>query len=234
LTAAISTVIDDLREEFTTGNVALVVGAGISILTTDDAPVASWRGLLRDGLHRLLKLRRVSAATGERIIAQIESDDFVEMLSAATFVSQKLGAPGDGEFRAWLRETVGSLVPKTSAAIEALGATGATILTTNYDGLIERITGLAAVTWQQADRCERILRGHEKAVIHIHGYWESPETIILGQDSYALISADPRVQSFIRAAHLAKTFVYIGFGVGLADPNFTQFLEWSERYFSES
>lgn len=226
-------ILEDLRSEFSKGNVLFVVGAGVSILSSG-APTSSWKGLLKDGINRVAALGRSPDSTIARILQQIDSDDLIELLGAATFVSQKLGGASDGEFGRWLTESVGSLSLREPAAIEALSATGAILLTTNYDGLIEQVTGLSPITWQNIDRCERTLRGDEAAVIHIHGYWQSPETVILGQDSYALIAKDERVQSFIRAAHLAKTFVYVGVGAGLGDPNFSQFLQWSETYFSGS
>jgi hypothetical protein len=57
----------------------------------------------------------------KRVLAEIGSGDLDDLLSAAGKVSRKLGAPGVGQYRRWLRETVGSLRPQCSEVIEALG-----------------------------------------------------------------------------------------------------------------
>ena len=229
-----ATLVDDLRAEVERGAAFFILGSGISLLATDNAPTASWRGLLRNGVDRVVELRRCKPATAKRLIAQIDSDDLDEMLNVATFVARKLGQPHDGEFRRWLREAIGSLEPKEPAILEALNRTGCALLTTNYDTLLEQATDRLPITWQDVDRCELVLRGTEQAIIHFHGFWRSPETIILGQDTYAVIGNNERIQTLIRAAHLEKTFVYVGCGDGLSDPNFAKFLAWSESLFPDS
>jgi HEAT repeat protein len=226
--------LNDLRSQLVNHNVLLVIGAGTSLLATNNASTASWKGLLRDGVQRVRKLGRSSDEALARIAAQIESVDLQEMLSAATFVAKKLGGSEDGEFRNWLKESIGELRVTNPSIIEAIGATEATVLTTNYDGLLESVLHLPAITWKDVDRCEQVLHGGERATIHIHGYWDRADTIILGHDSYAILNNDERIQTFLRAAHLSKTFVYIGCGNGLGDPNFSQFLGWSERLFADS
>ena len=229
-----SDLLNDLRIEVADGKALFVIGAGVSLLATNNAPAASWKGLLRDGAERVRRLQRSTDETLARIAAQIDSVDLQEMLSAVTFLAQKLGGPDDGEFRKWLQESIGELHATNPLIIETIGATEATVVTTNYDGLIESVLHVPPVTWTDVDRCEQVLRGDERAVIHIHGYWERPDTVILGQDSYAILTHDERIQVFLRAAHLAKTFVYVGCGDGLGDPNFSQFLAWSERLFAGS
>lgn len=226
--------LDDLCVEVQKGNALFVLGAGTSILASENAQTASWKGLLRDGMQRIVELERCKPPTAARLGAQIESDDVEELLSVATFIGRKLGQPTDGEFRRWLRESVGNLPLKDASVLEALHNTGCVLLTTNYDELIEKATRLSPITWQEIDRCELVLRGVEKGVIHIHGFWSAPETVVFGQDTYALVTNSERVQTFIRAAHLEKTFVYVGFGDGLSDPNFANFFAWSEALFPDS
>ncbi len=47
-----SVLVEGLREEFASDGAVLVVGAGVTIAATGNAPVASWYGLLEDGIRR--------------------------------------------------------------------------------------------------------------------------------------------------------------------------------------
>ena len=50
-----SNLLDDLRHQFKTGQVLVIVGAGVSIGATRNHPVASWAGLLEDGIERCVR-----------------------------------------------------------------------------------------------------------------------------------------------------------------------------------
>lgn len=204
------------------------------MMATGNAPEASWTGLIRNGLQRAVELRRCPADAADRQKKQIDSQDLDELIAVATFVTQKLGGPQDGEFRSWLRDSVGQLAPKYPAIIKAILQTNCAILTTNYDSLIEKVSQRSAITWKNADRCECVVRGKESSIIHIHGHWESADSVILGLESYGSIRNDEPTQTFLHAARLMKTFVYVGCGDGLRDPNFSRFFEWCEKLFSGS
>jgi hypothetical protein len=106
--------------------------------------------IAEDGAQRCCDLTRsLPSGWKERRLAEIHSNDMDELLSAAENVSTKLGAPEGGEFRRWLREIVGSLSRQRPDVIEALEASGVKLATTNYDGLIEKVTDLPPVTWME-------------------------------------------------------------------------------------
>jgi hypothetical protein len=44
--------IDDLRGEIAANRCIVILGAGVAIYSTNNAPCASWTGLLRDGVER--------------------------------------------------------------------------------------------------------------------------------------------------------------------------------------
>ncbi len=44
---------EDLASEVASGRAIAIVGAGVSILATGNAPCASWKGLLHDGARLL-------------------------------------------------------------------------------------------------------------------------------------------------------------------------------------
>jgi tetratricopeptide (TPR) repeat protein len=225
--------VDELKKEIADRHAILIVGAGVAIAATDNHPCASWTGLLHHGAGRCADLRpELQAKWLARVNEEIDSEDLDDMLSAAEKITSKLGAPG--EFSRWLRESVGAITLKRPDVLEALSKLDAPIATTNYDGLIEQVTGLAPVTWQEGAKVERVLRGDDKGVLHLHGYWEQPESVVLGIRSYEKTLGDAHAQTVLRALAMMKTLVFVGCGAGLRDPNFGRFLAWTGSVFSRS
>ncbi|HEU4881231.1 MAG TPA: tetratricopeptide repeat protein [Longimicrobium sp.] len=227
---------DDLQRQVDAGKVVAIVGAGVSVGATKGKPVASWQGLLRHGVDRCRELPTagLTEAGAKLLHEQIDSGDLDMMLAAAEVVSRKLGAPGGGEWRRWLRETVGELRAEQTNVIEALRDLGVTIATTNYDGLIEEVTGLPPVTWRDGAIVERVLKGDEQGILHLHGYWKDPESVVLGIRDYEKVLGDAHAQTMQRAMRSLNTLVFVGCGEGLADPNFGALLRWSEGVFAGS
>jgi tetratricopeptide (TPR) repeat protein len=228
--------LDDLQQQIDAGQVVAIVGAGVSVGATKGNPVASWQGLLHHGVDRCRELPTagLSDASAKSLHEQIDSDDLDLMLAAAEVISRKLGAPGGGEWRRWLRETVGQLRTEQRGVIEALRDLGITIATTNYDGLIEEVAGLPPVTWRDGAIVERVLRGEENGVLHLHGFWKDPESVVLGVRDYEKVLGDVHAQTMQRAMRSLNTLLFVGCGEGLADPNFGALLRWSEGVFAGS
>jgi tetratricopeptide (TPR) repeat protein len=227
--------LDDLKEQISTRNAVAIVGAGVSILATERAPCASWTGLLHDGAARCAGLYPdLAAKWRERVEGEIDSGDLDDMLSAAEKITAKLGGKSGGEYRRWLRESVGSLKTKAADVLHALRDLRIPIATTNYDGLIEAATGLPPVTWRETAKVERVLRGDDAGILHLHGYWDDPASVILSIRSYETVLGDEHAQAVLKALTVTKTLVFIGFGAGLGDPNFGQLLAWTGRVFAGS
>ena len=93
---------------------------------------------------------------------------------------------------------------------------------------------MAAVTWQDGPKVERVLRGDDRAVLYLHGYWDRPETAVLGIRSYEQVLGNEHAQTVLHALGIMKTLVFVGCGAGLGDPNFGRFLEWTGRVFAGS
>ena len=86
---------------------------------------------------------------GNGLRAKLRSGDAEDLLYVADEVARALGAPTDGEYRRWLRETIGGLRAEHREVIAALSDLDVLIATTNYDSLIEEVTGLEPVTWRR-------------------------------------------------------------------------------------
>jgi hypothetical protein len=220
--------LDRLREEIAQGRALAVVGAGVSIAATCNAKPASWTGLLEHGVDHCHALGQ-PPEWADRVRAEIQSGDPEDLLSAAEKISRQLGAPQGSEFQRWLRESVGALKAENRSVLEALRDLGIPLATTNYDDLLEEVTGLPPVTWRVGPRVERLLRGEEKGILHLHGHWNDPESIVLGIRSYEEVREHPHAKAALRALGTLRTLIFIGCGETLSDPNFGAFLTWTRQ-----
>lgn len=225
--------IEDLQRQIDRGQVLAIVGAGVSIAASGRHPVASWTGLLHHGVdHCMLKANPTPPENWRRRAHEaIDEGQLDDLLNYAEQIEWKLGAPGDGRYRTWLRETVGSLPLQDRSVLEALHALGVPIATTNYDGLIETVTGLRPLTWRQPALAHRAVRGEEPAVLHLHGHWEDPESVILGVRSYEDVRRDGHAQAIQQALAATRTLLFVGCGAGLEDPNIGALLAWIGTHF---
>ena len=113
---------------------------------------------------------------------------------------------------------MGALTPADPEVINALADLGAVIATTNYDNLISQVTHLPAVPLTDTDKIIRIVEGQDKGIIHLHGCWERPETVVLGIRSYEGLLRDEAAQSIQKALHITKTLLFVGLWNRLTGP----------------
>jgi len=158
------------------------------------------------------------------------------MISAAEAVTDELGGRKDGKYRRWLEDTVGALEVQDRSVLEAIAGLGLPIATTNYDGLLEAVTGWSPVTWKDPALVQKALREKPppKKILHLHGYWEQPESVVLGIRSYEDLLRDEAAQALQTAVGTLKSLIFIGCGAGLEDPNFGALLAWLGKCFSGS
>ncbi|WNG37670.1 SIR2 family protein [Archangium violaceum] len=231
--AADAPLVDDLAKELAAKRVVLIVGAGVSISSTGGAPTASWLGLLEHGVRwcRSYANPPVDDAWKDRQLEALKSGDTDEAITTAESIQRKLQS---GDFRRWLQEGVGNLSLTRPELLKELRGLGQPLVTTNYDRLLEDGTTLKPVTWRQTDEMLRFLRGEPGRVLHLHGYYDDPESVVLGVRSYDRILADKATQAAMRSLSLTHTLLLVGFGAGLGDPNFDALLKWMGEALSSS
>jgi hypothetical protein len=222
-----SDLLQDLRDEFAHGRVVVVVGAGVSIGATGNDPAASWTGLLTSGVEHCRAVRRMGAEWVARRLAEIRSGDVDELIEVAGLISRQLRA--EGEYGRWLAESVGRLRVRDDAVIRALAGLGAPLATTNYDDLVEQVTGLEPVTWRDRNRYRQVVRGEARGVLHLHGHWRDPDSVVIGSREYAHVEHDQHAQAVQQSLLLMKTLLFVGFGGGLDDPNFEALRRWMRQ-----
>ncbi len=80
----------------------------------------------------------------------------------------------------------------------------------------------------------KIFRHESESIGHFHGVWTEPESVILSDGDYAAMVGNAPAQ-FMQSAHYAtRSFVFVGYGDGLKDPNFLQMLQLHRELFPES
>lgn len=224
--------LNDMRHRLRDGQVVVIAGAGVSMASVDPPDggenVASWLGLLRNGVA---EARDVDDAWRSLRRTQIETGKVSELVTAAELITEEMGGRKHGMYAAWLEDTVGSLTPAKPDLIRALHGLGVPIATTNYDDLIEQVTDMGYITWRDGLQWQSVLRGKRrgKAVLHIHGHYLDPQSVILGMRSYDEIRANEAAQEMLKALALTSTFLLVGVGAGLDDPNFGALREWLGR-----
>lgn len=140
----------ELVGEIAAGRTLVVVGTGVSLATTENNPLASWKGLIANGVERCVGLQLADTDWRERQKAALEGD-LEELLGVAEQVSRRLGwnsvGRSGGNWSEWLRLTVGTLRAQRPELIEAIRDLGAPIATLNYDNLLTEVTGRRFLTW---------------------------------------------------------------------------------------
>jgi GTP-binding protein EngB required for normal cell division len=219
-------VLDDLKAQIASRRAVLVVGSGVSVAATNNAPAASWTGLLKHGVERCVELDgHLAGDWHDRTLADVTSGRLDDLLAGASKVRRTLCR--QNEWSRWLEDTIGTLKASRFELIDALGSLNAPILTTNYDDLLERRLHRHAITWM--DKADQIAFARVEScetVLHLHGFWRQPDTVILDGGDYERILGAQLAQAGLRTLGEAWSLVFVGCGDGLADPNFEQFLDW--------
>jgi hypothetical protein len=225
-----------LQEAIESGDALFLVGTGVSVGATKGEPLASWIGLIENGIAECVGLARVSDAKA-KIYRQLLNPDIADtndLITAAEFVTTNLKGPGGGDFKGWLRKSIGSLRAEYKDVLEALRDLPGLIATTNYDELLEEVTKLREVTWREGNEVELVLKGREKGILHLHGFWRDAESVVLGIRSYEEVLRDPHAQTMLRTILATKTVIFVGCGEGVSDPNFGALLDWARPVFAGS
>ncbi len=231
----------ELKRQIADGYVIVVMGTGVSITTCEDQqvedfPVARWDGLLRHGVQRCRHVEHVvDDEDAELLEMQIKRAKTDFLILAAELITDRLRSKASGVFHRWLKDTVGRLEPRQPALIQTLADWPVMLATLNYDGLIEAVTHRRPVTWKERDRVEDILRSHGgDAVLHLHGYFDEPDSVVLGLSSYAKVASDPHTQAVLQLFTLSRTLLFVGCGGTFQDPNFSRLIEWGREALKDS
>jgi hypothetical protein len=225
--------IEKIKASARDGKLVLVVGAGVSTGLTDGA-MPTWRGLIKNGFEYALKKGRIKEEQFAAWKHQYTSSDMDDLLSAAEFLTKKLGGAKDVLYARWLEEAIGALRPTEENlifAIRQLAKHGMPICTLNYDVLLEDILGVQAISLAQTDKVAAWMRREEAGILHLHGIWSDPASCVLGIRDYASTIGDDIRDLFQRNLAVFNHLLFIGCGDTFSDPNFSALLEWLRTRF---
>ncbi len=229
-----ATHLEELENELVenAGRVLIITGAGISIATDPQNQCASWPGLLRHGLQWC---RDRAPACSDKSVAAFETlVGTGELIPVAGFIVKTLRAVRAGEYERWLAASVGELRVANPEPISALFGLGVQVATTNIDNLCEQVSGRLPVTQHDSGGAIQFLRGDNGAILHLHGHYLRPDTVVLDGNGYQSVCESDEIQNVLRSALTMRTVVFVGCGAGLADPNFGRLVDWSRKALAHS
>lgn len=216
----------------------VMVGTGYSMYATQGADSASWLKLMEASIEyarthiRSADEEWVAAATGLLTYAT-RANDTSSLINCASLIRTKIGESGQVALNNWMKQTVGQLSPKKQEWGEAIAKLSCPIFTTNYDTLLEQVTGLKEATWTNSRDIQGVLTG-EPAIGHIHGIWSDIDSLVFTDTDYATVLESQHLQAIEKAISTTKSIIYIGYGSGLTDPNFSSLLKWQRETFPNS
>jgi ubiquinone/menaquinone biosynthesis C-methylase UbiE len=233
-------VLRELHRDIEERQIAIFFGAGISAALAKNCKIdgfnlASWAGLLTHGARWTVDW----CGKDENFYKSVELDvrgDTDTMLAAAEKVSRALKE--FDEYGKWLRASVGQLKHSSEAAdlashLKKFAEFKIPLITTNYDSLLEQATGLEAITWRDGEKLYRQLtdRGPDRTfkIIHLHGYYESSDSVVLGIQDYRTLLGDKFLDAWRAMLGFTKSLLFVGFGKGLEDPHFSQFISLTQQ-----
>ncbi|MFN9630795.1 MAG: SIR2 family protein [Cyanobacteriota bacterium] len=222
-----------LKQEIAEGRVVVIAGSGVSVAACGQQEVAgykvaTWRGLLEHGVGHLREMDAANKNEEDLLLGLIRSGTPDLMISAAETITKRMKGNSGGTFRAWLKQSIGQLKVTDPSILEALSALSGVLATLNYDDLLEQATGRRAITWQQPDAVQDCLRGQTSAILHLHGHFTQPDSVVLGVSSYNRVKEDPHASVVLQLLTIQHTVLFVGCGDTVLDPNFAQLLEWGK------
>jgi hypothetical protein len=226
------TLISNLKKALVERHVVTVVGCGVSVAAcgnqeVEGHKVATWQGLLHHGLEHCKAIGVFGDDDIALIKPYIDSGKTNYLISAAEEITNAMQERSPGEYQGWLKSTVGALAVSDPTILHALAALPGVLVTLNYENLIEDATGRRPVTWRQPDAVQDVLLGRKpKTVLHLHGYYEDPDSIVLGLKSYLKVKDDPHAKATLQLFTMDRTLLFVGCGDTVLDPNFTRLIEW--------
>lgn len=220
-----------LRRAYDRGALVPFIGAGLSSAA---AGLPSWPALLPLGLKYAAQARtttanqladhaRALAAKGDLIGA---FSDLQELLGTSSPKTPSI------EYEGFLSDVFAEPEIVSTRLLEALHyLQPRRIVTTNYDSLLERfgLCGGVTTTWQDPAAVRDIFRLGE-GIVHLHGSWDLPKSVILSRRDYEGIAADASAKRVAQVIFHSGVLLFVGTSLdGTHDPHLGDLLREFEE-----
>ena len=219
---------EQLTNALAAQQLVVVAGTGVTMSLTGGMPTSDWQGLIKNGIGHVHNRKSEEAALLDLRLERASTAE--DLIGIAQDLERYLGE----DFPRWIAHSVGQLKLIDPAVAQGLGQLGAPILTTNYDNLIEQALGVPSATWLQPSDMRRVIRMESPAIGHLHGIWSDIKSVVFSHGSYQTITESEEAQAVQAGAFNLKTFLFVGVGDGLEDPNFSPMVSRFSKYFQSS
>jgi hypothetical protein len=230
----------ELAERIRTSELVIIAGTGVSLYSVGhpkikNTAVAGWPGLLEHGLDYCKRHDLLGDDDADVIELQLKKGTARQLIDAAGQIHEWLDRKAGNSRYFWLKESIGQLTLHDPSLIKAIANLGGLLAPLNYEDLCEEVTGLPPLHWKQhAQIDDHIRRNSKEFIFHVHGHWQTPESIVLDQQSYFEIANDDGTQALMRRFAQWGILLFVGCSGTLLDPNFQTLLRWGNAALKEA
>ena len=203
----------------------VIACAGISRAA---ANLVGWEDVLKAAVV-FLREHGISGKSLSTIEPLLEDGLYEEAAQVVERWLHKINGKGD-----FLRKQFHVEVAQISnrAVVEAVWKiAGDVVFTTNYDRILQLCGpgGVETVTWKEPNKMLAAIRG-EPSVVHLHGVYNDPDSVIFSASSYALLSDNEGYRSFSQALWTRGPLLFVGASTfGMGDTDFSRLFDWGKR-----
>lgn len=219
---------DNLQTLLKEDKVIPVIGAGVSHAA---ANLPGWKAAIENGLQ-FAELNRLDS---DQIHAAREQLNSGNLTGSADIMKALLGAPTH-PFSNWLKDLFGEPVVRSPDLLDSIEDLCAPIiLTTNYDKLLSarsRLRTREVFDWSDYEEVHGALSKNPRFILHIHGIWNKPDTIVLSKDDYANLAKKLGYKELLKKLWTDYHFLFIGCSRdGVMDEDFSSVFEFLNEWF---
>lgn len=218
----------NLIETLENNKIVYIFGTGISSSLTG-VPYG-WYRWIEDGINSLS-----DTGYSEELKKQLDSDSSPDNMISV--VSKLIDfAKSEASYEGWMKksfETNTITNFQLASTLSKILMTQDILVTTNYDLLLEKATGLEAVSYEEPNiifpMIDKNLSTH---VIHLHGVYDSAkaiDNIIADETQYSNIYNNDGAQ-FIQNLLGTRTLIFVGCGQTTEDINIARFIKFAKEH----
>lgn len=228
---SMSTPFENLQAFLREDKVIPVIGAGVSYAA---ANLPGWKAAIENGLQ-FAEIHRLDF---DRIHAAREQLNGGNLIEGADIMKALLGAPGH-PFSNWLKDLFGEPVIRSPDLLNSIEDLCAPILlTTNYDKLLSarsRLRTREVFDWSDYKEVHGALSHDPRFILHLHGIWNKPETIVLSKDDYSKLAKELGYKELLKKLWTDYHFLFIGCSRdGVMDEDFSTVFGFLNEWFPGS
>lgn len=243
-------ILGQVRDAYFRGNIALILGAGVSC----SAGFPDWQTLLNslyaNFVARIFKDRHFPDCARDAVTDLLIGMNSYSALAAARYLKAGLSHDDgqDTEFIQAVKEALyDHTVYKESKLLDEIvrlcqsernGAKVKSIITYNFDDLIETQLQNAAVAYRTVYDENELHDADELPIYHVHGYisrnggLESGHSLVFSEETYHQVYAEPYHWSNLVQLATFRENHCLMIGLSMNDPNLRRLLEIAARKYS--